>query len=66
MLIQTYHGEKVTVEPGDWLVQEYYKGFLNRVYVFKSFDAAKQKKDSLCQTESYMMNSPKHFSVRQA
>lgn len=65
MLVTTYHGEQVQAQKGDWLVQEYYKGFLNKVFVYKSYEAARQKKESLQLHESYMMNSPKHFAIRE-
>lgn len=65
MVVTTYHGEKVEAAPGQWVVHEYYKGYLNKVYVCPTAEAAQRKKESLDRDESYMMNSPKHFSVRQ-
>jgi hypothetical protein len=63
--IETYHGKRVNAPTGSWVVYEYYKGFVNNVWVYTSHDAAQRQKDSLAYGESGMMNSPKHFSVRQ-
>ncbi len=65
MVVTTYHGETVQATKGDWLVHEYYQGFLNKVYVYRSYEHARNKKDLLTLQESGMMNSPKHFAIRE-
>lgn len=64
MEIVDNHGRVTKVNPGQFVVNEYYKGFLNNVYVFNDSISAEFKKRTLELGESVMMNSPKHFRVK--
>jgi hypothetical protein len=61
--IQTHHGKTIDAPNGSWVVYEYYKGFVNDVWVYTSYDAARRHKESLSRDIHY--TSPKHFSIRQ-
>lgn len=64
-IIRTYHGQSVTVMVGQFLVNEYYKGFLNRVYPMETRAGAEKMKALLDEQESYMMQRNKHFRIQE-
>lgn len=63
--ITTYHGQNVQVRVGTWVVNEYYKGFLNRVHPMESREGALRMKETLEMSESYMMTKTKHFRIQE-
>ncbi len=65
MKITTYHGEVVEAQTGQFIVKEYRKGFLNRVYVCNTRERADVMKRRLQMDESYMMTPTKHFNIQE-
>jgi len=65
MDIRTYHGKVVAVKPGQFVVNEYYKGFLNDVYVRYSRDSAVATKEQKVLADSYMMQKNYHWTIQQ-
>lgn len=64
MEIRTYHGKVVQVKPGQVVVNEYYKGFLNDVQVFNSRNMAESYKERKVLADSYMMQKNYHWRIQ--
>jgi hypothetical protein len=65
MEIRTYHGKVVSVKPGQFVVNEYYKGFLNDVRVFSSIHAAQHYKDGKVAWDSYNMQRNYNWRIQE-
>lgn len=65
MEIRTYHDKVVTAKPGQFVVNEYRKGFLNDVRVFSSRHAAVHYKDGKVAWDSYNMQKNFHWSIQE-
>jgi hypothetical protein len=64
MEIRTYHGKIVKTKVGQSVVNEYYKGFLNDVYVFNTREMADACKERKTLADSYMMQSNYHWRIQ--
>ena len=59
------HGRTTTVDAGSFVVLEYYKGFLNNVFVHRDKTTANNVKAAKVLNDSYMMQRNYHWTVKE-